>query len=113
MSSREERILLAANASYAPPRGGATRSNLLWLRHLASAGHRCRIVCGPSGEGAALPAGPNIEIFPVADPAGRVRLLAGEIRAWAPHHVLISSEDLSHSLLREAHHRAPGRLVYL
>ena len=38
------RILLAANASYVPPRGGATRSNLVWLDHLAAAGHECRIV---------------------------------------------------------------------
>ena len=107
------RILLAATASYAPPRGGATRSNLLWFRHLAAAGHHCRIVCGPSGEGADLPAGPNIEIFPVADPAARVRFLTTQIQSWNPDHVLVSSEDLSHSLLREAHHSAPGRVVYL
>jgi hypothetical protein len=37
------RILLTANASYLPPRG-ATRSNLLWLEHLAGAGHECRVV---------------------------------------------------------------------
>ena len=49
------RILLTATASYVPPRGGATRSNLIWLDHLARAGHACRIVCGPSGEGAELP----------------------------------------------------------
>src|SRR5580700_5618261 len=79
-----QRILLAATASYAPPRGGATRSNLLWLRHLAAAGHQCRIVCGPAGEGADLPAGPNIEIFPVADPAARVRLLTTQIRSSNP-----------------------------
>jgi surfactin synthase thioesterase subunit/glycosyltransferase involved in cell wall biosynthesis len=107
------RILLASTASYAPPRGGATRSNLIWLRHLAVAGHQCRIVCGPSGEGADLPAGPNIEILPVADPAARVRLLTTQIRTWNPDHVLVSSEDLSHSLLREAHHSTPGRVVYL
>src|SRR5580658_218832 len=107
------RILLASTASYAPPRGGATRSNLFWLRHLAGAGHQCRIVCGPSGEGADLPAGPNIEISPVADPAARVRLLANQIRTWNSDWVLVSSEDLSHSLLREAHHSAPGRVVYL
>ena len=45
------RILLTATASYAPPRGGATRSNLIWLDHLAHAGHECRIVCGASGPG--------------------------------------------------------------
>ena len=32
------RILLTANASYVPPRGGATRSNLIWLDHLAAPG---------------------------------------------------------------------------
>ena len=46
-SAKRMRILLTANASYVPPRGGATRSNLVWLNHLASAGHECRIVCGP------------------------------------------------------------------
>ena len=48
------RILLTANASYVPPRGGATRSNLIWLDHLARAGHQCRIVSGASGPGAEL-----------------------------------------------------------
>ena len=38
------RILLAANASYVPPRGGATRSNIVWLDLAAAAGHQCRIV---------------------------------------------------------------------
>src|SRR5580693_303561 len=94
-----KRILLGSTASYAPPRGGATRSNLLWLRHLVGAGHQCRIVCGPSGE--------------VADPPARVRLLTTQIQTWNPDHVLVSSEDLSHSLLREAHHSAPGRGIYL
>ena len=45
------RILLTANASYVPPRGGATRSNLIWLDQLAARGHECRIVCGASGRG--------------------------------------------------------------
>ncbi len=34
------RILLAANASYVPPRGGATRSNIVWLELLSEAGAR-------------------------------------------------------------------------
>ena len=41
------RILLAANASYVPPRGGATRSNLSWMDRLAEAGHGCRILAAP------------------------------------------------------------------
>ncbi|MBI1897990.1 MAG: hypothetical protein HYS04_15880, partial [Acidobacteria bacterium] len=38
------RILLASTASYVPPRGGSTRSNLAWLDSLAGAGHACSIV---------------------------------------------------------------------
>ena len=88
------RILLTANASYDPPRGGATRSNLVWLRHLASAGHECRTVCG-------------------GDQLRRVPALREQILEWRPDWVLVSSEDLGHALLREAHHSAPGRVVYL
>ena len=43
-SNRTMRILLTANASYVPPRGGATRSNLLWLENMAGSGHACRRV---------------------------------------------------------------------
>jgi len=99
------RILLTANASYEPPRGGATRSNLVWLRHLASAGHECRIVCGG---GQSRPA-----ILAVEDPARRVQALREQILEWRPDWVLVSSEDLGHALVREAHHSAPGRVVYL
>ena len=62
------RILLTANASYVPPRGGATRSNLIWLDQMARAGHLCRIVCGPSREGAELGYHPSIAVFAVEDP---------------------------------------------
>jgi surfactin synthase thioesterase subunit/glycosyltransferase involved in cell wall biosynthesis len=88
------RILLTANASYDPPRGGATRSNLVWLRHLESAGHECRMVCGGAQ-------------------SRRVQALREQILEWRPDWVLVSSEDLGHALLREAHHSAPGRVVYL
>ena len=107
------RILLTANASYAPPRGGATRSNLVWLDHLARAGHQCRIVCGASGEGAALRHHESIAVLSVDDPARRIQALRSEIREFAPDWVLVSSEDLGHALLREAHHSAEGRVVYL
>ena len=46
------RILLTANASYVPPRGGATRSNLLWLEYMAARGHACRIVAAALAESA-------------------------------------------------------------
>jgi surfactin synthase thioesterase subunit/glycosyltransferase involved in cell wall biosynthesis len=107
------RVLLTANASYAPPRGGATRSNLVWLDHLARSGHQCRIVCGSPGEGAELQHHESIAVLAVEDPARRVETLRREIREFAPDWVLVSSEDLGHGLLREAHHSAPGRVVYL
>ena len=107
------RLLLAATASYAPPRGGATRSNLAWLNGLACAGHECRIVCGASGPGAEMPLHESIGLLAAEDPARRVQLLRREIEGMRPDWVLISSEDLGHGLLREAHHAAPGRVVYL
>jgi glycosyltransferase involved in cell wall biosynthesis len=107
------RILLTANASYVPPRGGATRSNLIWLDHLASAGHACRIVCGASGEGAELRFHESIAVFAVAEPARRIQALRRQIAEFRPDWVLVSSEDVGHALLREADHAAPGRVVYL
>lgn len=107
------RILLTANASYAPPRGGATRSNLLWLNHLANSGHECRIVCGASGEGAELQHHESIGVLAVEEPTRRVQVLRQQISHYQPDWVLVSSEDLGHSLLREAHHSADGRVIYL
>src|SRR5476649_2098047 len=107
------RILLTANASYAPPRGGATRSNLIWLDQMARAGHACRIVCGASGEGAEFGYHESIAVDSVEDPARRIQTLRRQIREFAPDWVLVSSEDMGHGLLREAQHEAPGRVVYL
>ena len=107
------RILVTATASYTPPRGGATRSNLAWLNRLAARGHECRIVCGPPGEGAPFPCDESISVLAVADPARRVQALRKEIREFQPDRVLVSSEDLGHALLHEARHSAPGRVVYL
>jgi glycosyltransferase involved in cell wall biosynthesis len=107
------RILLTATASYAPPRGGATRSNLVWLNHLASAGHECRVVCGAAGDGAQFQRHESIRLLPVEDPAQRVQALRRQIHEFQPDWVLVSSEDLGHVLLREAHHCADGRVVYL
>jgi len=105
------RILLTANASYAPPRGGATRSNLIWLDHLVRSGHECRIVCG-EGDPAA-PGALACPTFAVKEPSRRVQALRQHIREFQPDWVLVSSEDLGHALLREAHLSAPGRVVYL
>src|SRR6478752_10287485 len=107
------RILLTANASYVPPRGGATRSNLIWLDQMAGAGHACRIVCGAAGEGAELRFHSSIAVFAVEDPSRRIQVLRQQIREFQPDWVLVSSEDLGHALLREARHSAHGRVVYL
>jgi glycosyltransferase involved in cell wall biosynthesis len=107
------RVLLTANASYAPPRGGATRSNLVWLDFLARAGHECRIVCGASGPGAPLRHHEAIAVLAAEEPARRIQLLRSEIREFQPDWVLVSSEDLGHGLLREASASAGGRVVYL
>jgi glycosyltransferase involved in cell wall biosynthesis len=106
------KILLTSNASYAPPRGGSTRSNLVWLRHLAANGHVCRVVS------AAIHADSDsirdgIEIRTVRDLPRRATVLHAAITEFSPDFVLVSSEDLSHVLLREAARCAPGRIVYL
>lgn len=111
------RVLLTSNAAYAPPRGGSTRGNLAWLRHLLSTGHECRVVCAAS---------PDVKepdllrldvdglpIVAVRDLPRHSSVLSDEIRAFQPDWVLVSSEDLSHTLLREVHRTAPDRLVYL
>jgi glycosyltransferase involved in cell wall biosynthesis len=107
------RVLLTANASYVPPRGGATRSNLIWLDHLARQGHQCRVVSGASGPGAELRYHESIQVMAVEEPARRAHVLRRQICEFQPDWVLVSSEDLGHALLREAQHSAPGRVVYL
>ena len=107
------RILLTANASYVPPRGGATRSNLIWLDHLARNGHQCRIVGGAAGSGAELRYHESIAVLAVEEPARRRQVLRRQIEEFRPDWVLVSSEDVGHGLLREAQHAASGRVVYL
>ncbi len=132
------RILLAANASYVPPRGGATRSNIAWLDVLSAAGHECRVVAaeltqdragkleqirneeiqvdaaapGRRDGVEALRRGPLL-VFSAAEPHRRGQLLREQIAGFRPDWVLISSEDLGQVLLREAALAAPGRIIYL
>lgn len=101
------RILLAANASYAPPRGGSTRSNLAWIHRLSANGHECRIVAAAEER----PENPRIHPFP--DSAHRGAFLEKQIREFQPDWVLVSSEDIGQVLLRAAHAEAPGRVIYL
>jgi glycosyltransferase involved in cell wall biosynthesis len=106
------RILLTSNASYAPARGGSTRSNLVWLRYLADQGHACRVVCTALKEDAEDIAG-GIQIHSVKKLVQRRSVLENHIREFHPDFVLVSSEDLSHLLLGEATRVAPDRIVYL
>ena len=131
------RILLTANASYVPPRGGATRSNLLWLEHLAARGHECRVVAAALADApekreqirdeqmhldwSPLAAEPGVEVsrrgsiavYSVAERSRQLAVLREQIREFQPDWVLVSSEDLGHVLLRARLAAAPGRIVYL
>ncbi len=106
------RILLTSNASYAPPRGGSTRSNLMWLRHLAAKGHVCRVVSAALREDSEA-THDGIQIRSVKDLPRRASVLQAELQEFKPDFVLVSSEDLSHLLLRDAGRYAPGRMIYL
>jgi len=133
------RVLLTANASYVPPRGGATRSNLLWLEHIAAASPPGEIACqvvaaalpdsaakreqmareSQNWETAGNVAGARrwrrggILVYEAAERSGQAALLRRQVHELQPDWVLVSSEDLGHVLLREAQHSAPGRVVYL
>ncbi len=129
------RILLASTASFVPPRGGSTRANRVWLEQLATHGHSCRVVCGTvptsNAEQAAgvrrelenqgfalggqreLTLASGIVVASHAELARTPGVLAAEIEGFQPDWVLVSSEDLSHSLLRESSEAVPGRVVYL
>lgn len=106
------RILLTAGASYEPPRGGSTRSNLAWLRGLTAGGHTVRVVCSAAGETGEIERD-SIAILRVPDLALHAEKLSAAIGEFAPDWVLVSSEDVSHRLLREAERHAPGKLIYL
>jgi len=136
------RILLASNASYLPPRGGSTRSNLAFLGTLAEHGHRVRVIAAAADthteaqrsrlerelaeqyldsnfarrlehEPVATGFFRGIEIASVRDFMRNTGILAAQVREFAPDWLLVSSEDVSHTLLREAARSAPGRLIYL
>src|ERR1700694_823420 len=106
------RLLLVSNASYDPPRGGSTRSNLAWLRLLGANGHQCRALSASlTGNRQSDTAGLSIRGF--AHFERHAHVIAEEIGHFLPDLVLVSSEDLTHMLLREVSRAAAGRLVYL
>ena len=136
------RVLLTANASYVPPRGGSTRSNLVWLEYLAARGHDVRVVAptAPADTpekahrlqhdleeqeihvsrvkadhklGFEVLKRGEITVYSVQDPAKLRAVLRRKIAKYAPDWVLVSSEDLGQTLLAEALDASPGRVVYL
>jgi glycosyltransferase involved in cell wall biosynthesis len=136
------RILLTSNASYLPPRGGSTRSNLEYLRALAEHGHQCRVISGAAeiataeqqnrvreelqdqhfdiSFAARLARDPmakgnidKIEVIAVRDFLRNPHIVSNQVSEWRPDWLLVSSEDLSHTLLRQSARAAPGRIVYL
>src|SRR5687768_15868899 len=109
------RILLTSNAPHDPPRGGSTRSNLVWVESLAARGHSCLVVCRAleSGRGDSRTIRNGVTIRSVKDLTRRRGVLTREIAEHRPDFVLVSSEDLSHLLLREACEAARDRLIYL
>src|SRR5581483_5363457 len=107
------RLLLTSNAMHDPPRGGSARSNLAWLRPLASRGHECRIVCPAPSARNDIVERDGIVIRRVSDLARNVQQLVKEIETFQPDWVAVSSEDVSHVLLREGHRVASNRLIYL
>jgi len=84
---------------------------------MAHAGHSIQIVSSAPASQIDLTARMTTEdglaVLSVRDFPRRSALLSEEIRAFQPDWVLVSSEDLSHMLLREAYRAAPERIVYL
>jgi glycosyltransferase involved in cell wall biosynthesis len=106
-------ILLAAWASYEPPRGGSTRSNLAWLRQLSANGHRCVVLSRwEEGETATVDAG-GVEVRRVREASRIGTALESAVGELNPDWVLISSEDVSHTLIRAAWKCAAGRVIYV
>lgn len=105
------KLALTSNASHDPPKGGSTRSNLAWLRHMSARGHECTVIAPGAGDQVSYDSGIRIESH--KDLSRRAKTLSERIRELEPDWVLVSSEDVSHILLREADHAARGRLIYL
>jgi glycosyltransferase involved in cell wall biosynthesis len=66
-----------------------------------------------AGEGIEIACHVGVRIYCVAEPSRRTQVLRRQIHEFRPDWVLVSSEDVGHILLREAHQSAPGRIIYL
>jgi surfactin synthase thioesterase subunit/glycosyltransferase involved in cell wall biosynthesis len=129
------RILLAQNSLYYPAHGGGDKSNRLLIEALASRGHECRAVARISVFGAReqeqylqslaergvtpRSAAGGVVVFTrggvevhVAANASLRATFAGQVDAFAPEVILVSTDDPA-QLLLEAALRSPARVVYL
>ncbi len=82
----------------------------MWLRELVSGGHQVRVLCAAWGDVAETVVD-GIAVRSVKNLALHTGVLADEIRAFRPDLVLVSSEDLSHRLVREA--ARLSKVIYL
>jgi surfactin synthase thioesterase subunit/glycosyltransferase involved in cell wall biosynthesis len=86
----------------------------VWLRAMARAGHEVHVVCGAAGEEHTGPAQVDgIAMERYANLSRDAAPIARAVDRLHPDFVLVSSEDLSHTILREAYRAAPARIVYI
>src|SRR5207302_4342258 len=73
--------------------------------------HDCQVVC--AGEQTETSRSNGVSIVSIKDLVRNRSVLTEHIRSFGPDLVLVSSEDLSHVLLREVYAVATDRIVYL
>jgi len=78
---------------------------------MAANGHDCLVLCGGVAEQETVLDGVRIRAIAKFD--RNAHRIGEAVIEFDPDFVLVSSEDLSHALLREAHQAAADRLVYL
>jgi surfactin synthase thioesterase subunit/glycosyltransferase involved in cell wall biosynthesis len=130
------RILLAQNSLYYPAHGGGDKSNRLLMEALAARGHACRVAAriAVPGEGehqhylaelAARGVAPTsaeggvvtferagVEVHTVTNANLRAHF-AGQVEAFEPEIILVSTDDPAQVLLETALHAPRARVVYL
>lgn len=85
---------------------------MTWLRHLVAEGHTCEVVSAAWGDEGVSELG-GIRIQSVKDLPRRTAVLRETMERFQPDRTLVSSEDLSHMLLREAARTTRAQVVYL
>jgi surfactin synthase thioesterase subunit/glycosyltransferase involved in cell wall biosynthesis len=86
---------------------------LVWLRAIAAAGHECHVVCGATGDQTGPVDCDGIRIERYAGLSRDASPIREAVDRLEPDFVLVSSEDVSHTILRECYRASPARIVYL